>query len=318
MKKHPDDVVPESEMEKCFGTKKKCNRNCTLKKFCLSEAKEHTEDRRRRKFRETEYNDDVNPEAETAHVKRDYVREQEQADIDEQEAISAIESLDVPARVRRELKEALRRRSEIEEEREGMCEMLNRLGEMFVFDQTGFEVMFFQALSGVNSSQLSKIRGCTKQNTSKKIMRGRKRLTAYRKDHQTGKMNGLELGVYYFVFVRKMSCRKAAEHLGICKTKVWEIEKKLKKQNFAADKKTHVSRVSHVFRKKTDGKPLTSGEETIYQDVIDTKKSIREVSKKYHCPASTVFSLRKRFSLRTKNSDSYFSEAQRNGESGYV
>lgn len=301
MKKHPDDVVPESEMEKCFGTKKKCNRNCTLKKFCLSEAKEHTEDRRRRKFRETEYNDDVNPEAETAHVKRDYVREQEQADIDEQEAISAIESLDVPARVRRELKEALRRQSEIEEEREGMCEMLNRLGEMYVFDQTGFEVLLFQTLNGLNAAQLSKIKGCTKQNISKKIMRGRKRLTAYRKEFSGGKMNGRELGVYFYVFVRKMSFRKAAEHLGCSWITVLRTARKLQESNFACIKKTHVSRVCHVFRKKTEGKPLTEGEQTIYQDVMNEEKTVREVSKKYRCSASTVFSLRKRFRNVSKN-----------------
>ena len=169
MKKRPDDEVPESEMEKCFGTKRKCDRNCPLKAFCLSEAKERTEDRRRKKFRETEYIDEVNTEAETAHVKRDYVREPEQYDMDEREAVRAIDALDVPARVRRELKEALRRRGEIEEEREGMCEMLNRLGEMYVFDQTGFEVLLFQTLNGLNAAQLSKIRGCTKQNISKKI-----------------------------------------------------------------------------------------------------------------------------------------------------
>lgn len=294
MKKHPDDVVPESEMEKCFGTKKKCNRNCTLKKFCLSEAKEHTEDRRRRKFRETEYNDDVNPEAETAHVKRDYVREQEQADIDEQEAISAIESLDVPARVRRELKEALRRRSEIEEEREGMCEMLNRLGEMYVFDQTGFEVLLFQTLNGLNAAQLSKIKGCTKQNISKKIMRGRKRLTAYRKEFSGGKMNGRELAVYYYIFVKKKSNRETARILGITHPTVSSIVEKLTKQKIALSKRTHVSRVCHIFRKKTEGKPLTDCEEAIYQDVMDEEKTIREVSKKYRCSASTVFSLRKK------------------------
>ena len=297
----------DEEMAACFGTKKKCDRDCPMKKYCQEEAKEHAEDRRRRKFREAEFHDEMDPESGAGHVKRGFASEEEDRrnnDIDPAELIRAIEQLDAPANVRRELKDAVLRREANEANRETMGEMLTRLGEMFVFDQTGFEVMFFQALSGVNSSQLSKIRGCTKQNTSKKLKRGRERLTAYRKDHQTGKMNGRELGVYYFVFVRKMSYRKAAEQLGINAMTVSRTVKKLQKTNLACYKKTHVSRVSHVFRKKTDGKPLTSGEETIYQDVIDKKKSIREVSKKYHCPASTVFSLRKRFSGVTKNSDS--------------
>jgi len=220
----------DEEMAACFGTKKKCDRDCQMKHYCQEEAKEHAEDRRRRKFRETEFHDEMDPESGAGHVKRGFSSEEEDRrnnDIDPAELIRAIEQLDAPANVRRELKDAVLRREANEANRETMGEMLTRLGEMFVFDQTGFEVMFFQALSGVNSSQLSKIRGCTKQNTSKKLKRGRERLTAYRKDHQTGKMNGRELGVYYFVFVRKMSYRKAAEHLGINAMTVSRTVKKL-------------------------------------------------------------------------------------------
>ena len=40
--------VSDEEMEACFGTRRKCDRNCRMKQYCQEEAKEHAEDRRRR------------------------------------------------------------------------------------------------------------------------------------------------------------------------------------------------------------------------------------------------------------------------------
>lgn len=294
----------DEEMAVCFGTKRKCNRKCRMKVYCADEAKEKTEDVRRRQFRETPFLDEMDSESDDHHANREYLARQEQQDEDVSsgEIIRAIEMLDVPDHVREGLKKLCRRREEEERRRDETKEMLSRLGELYVFDPTGFEALFFQVLSGCNQSTLAKMHQCTKQNISKKMNKGKERLAAHRERKLNGKtMTSRELAVYYYVFVEKKSRRETARVLGLGKSTVAEIAEKLTKAKFAPDKKTHIPRAVKIFRKKTAGEELSDVEKAIYQDIMNGEKSVRSLAKRYKCSVSIIVSLRKLKNGRTKN-----------------
>ena len=228
----------DEEMAVCFGTKTKCPLNCRMKEYCRDEAKEKMKEKRRKQFRESQYIDEMDATSDKHSVNRDYLAEQEHVEeASTSEVNSAISSMDLPESVREKLKRLYANQERREAERENMKDMLHRLGELYVFDPMGFEVLFFKILNGCNQSALAKMHKCTKQNISKKLVKGKERMAAYRKAMDGGKMSERELSVYYFVCVKKMSCRKAAESLGIGKTAVWKTIKKLANHNINADKK---------------------------------------------------------------------------------
>ena len=288
----------EEEMAACFGTKTRCGRNCPMKKFCADEAKEKTEESRRRQFRETPFIEEMDSESDDHHASRAYLARQEQQgeDVTTEEIIRAIEMLDVPDRAREELKRLCARREEEEKRRDETKEMLSRLGELFVFDPAGFEALFFQVLNGCNQSTLAKMHRCTKQNISKKLNKGKERLAEHRKRtaRNGAPMSGRELAVYYYIFVKKKSRRETARILGITHPTVSSVVEKLTKQKFALSKKTHVSRAVKIFRKETAGEELSDAEKIIYKDIMDGEKSIRSLAKRYKCPVSIIVSLRKK------------------------
>jgi len=295
----------DEEMAACFGTKRKCNRNCPMKKFCADEAKEKTEDARRKQFRETAFLDEMDSESDEHHANRAYLigREHESEETPPEEILRAIDALEVPERTKAALKAVCKRREEEEKARDATKEMLSRLGELYVFDQQGFEALFFQILNGCNQSTLARMHQCSKQNISKKMTKGKERLAAHR---ERAAMNGAglsgrDLGIYFYVYVKKMSHRSVAKILGISKTTVSNIVKKLAKQKFAVAKKTHMPRAVKVFRKKTAGEPLSETEQAIYHDIIHGEKSVRELAKRYRCSVSTVVSLRKQYRELPKN-----------------
>lgn len=226
----------DKEMESCFGTKTKCNRNCRMKEYCLSEAKEKKEETRRRKFRETPFLDELDSESEDHHANRDYLAKQEQPgeETTSDEIIRAIKMLDVPDTVRNELKRLCKQRDKEEKQRIETKELLARLGELFVFNPAGFEAMFFQILTGCNQTMLAKMHQCSKQNISKRLAKDRKTFAEYK---QKGKpMSGRELAVYYYAFVKKESRRETARILGIPKSTVQDITQKLFIQKVLPDK----------------------------------------------------------------------------------
>ena len=296
-----------AEIEVCFGTKRRCNRNCHLKDLCANKAKEKTEDARRKQFRETEFIDAMDSESDDHHVNREFLIEQERAeDTSGFDVYGAIDAMDAPEPIRAELKRLYERREERDKGREEAKEMLSRLGELYVFDQQGFEALFFQILTGCNQSMIARMHRCSKQNISKKLTKGKERLAAHRKQTAARgrEMSGRELAIYYYVFVKKISRREAARVLGLGKTTVAEIAEELTKAKFAPDKKTHMPRAVKVFRKKTSGEELSETELAIYNDITDEKNSVREMAKRYRCSVSTVVSMRKYNRGRTKNASS--------------
>lgn len=222
----------DEEMTACFGTKTRCTRNCRMKEYCLDEAKEKMKEKRRKQFRESKYIDEMDATTDTHNVNREYLAEQEHnEEADASEINSAINAMDLPESVREKLKRLYADRERRDAERENMKDMLHHLGELYVFDPMGFEVLFFKVLNGCNQSMLAKMHRCTKQNISKKLVKGRERLAAYRAATDGGKMSERELSVYYFVCVKKMSCRKTAEIIGINAMAVSRIVKKFEKSN---------------------------------------------------------------------------------------
>ena len=228
----------DEEMTACFGTKTRCTRNCRMKEYCLDEAKEKMKEKRRKQFRESKYIDEMDATTDTHNVNREYLAEQEHVEeASKREVNSAINAMDLPESIRDSLKKLYAAQERRDAERENMKDMLHHLGELYVFDPMGFEVLFFKVLNGCNQSMLAKMHRCTKQNISKKLVKGRERLAAYRAATDGGKLTERELSVYYFVCVKKMSCRKTAEILGISKTTAWEISKKFNNLKFTSDKK---------------------------------------------------------------------------------
>lgn len=296
-----------AEIEICFGTKRRCNRECHLKELCASEAKEKTEDARRKQFRETEFIDAMDSESDDHHVNREFLTEQERTeDTSGFDVYGAIDAMDAPEPIRAELKRLYERREERDKGREDAKEMLSRLGELYVFDQQGFEALFFQILTGCNQSMIARMHRCSKQNISKKLTKGKERLAAHRKQTAARgrEMSGRELGVYFYVFMKKLTIRKTAEILGISHTAVRKIIQKLEKSKLAVSKKTHLPRAVKVFRKKTAGEELSETELAIYNDITNEKNSIREAAKKYRCSVSTVVSMRKQSGRFPKNASS--------------
>jgi Mor family transcriptional regulator len=295
----------DEEMAACFGTKTKCDRKCPMKALCKDEAKEKTEEARRKQFRETPFIDEMDADSDEHHANRRYLigKDSEGDEASPEEIVRAIEMLEVPERTKAALKAVCKRHEANEKARDATKEMLARLGELYVFDPQGFEALFFQVLNGCNQSTLARMHQCSKQNISKKLVKGKERLETHRaRVAMNGAgLSGRDLGIYFYVYVKKFSQRKTASILGIGKSTVSNVVKKLAKQKFAVAKKTHLARAVKVFRKKTAGEPLSETEQSIYHDIIHGGKSVRELAKRYRCSVSTVVSLRKQNWKWTKN-----------------
>ena len=291
-----NDAVPVSDeqMAKCFGKYRSCGRNCRLKEVCLGKAREQEDERRRKKYREASYIDGM--DAGAGHVAPDFdAAESEERIPDDSEIVSAIGQLDVSDRCRRELLRIFRTKAGNEAAEGVALELLRRLGEMYVNDQTGFEVLFFQILAGGNQAALARRRGCSKQNINKIVAKGKKRLEAYRKivaEHPECRLTSREIAVYHFVAVERYSYRKTGLFLGICKDTVRKIALGLSAKGFSCAMLTPIPRVAKIFAKIRRGEDVKNAEMAIFEAVCAPEKSLREAAKTFHCSYELIRKIR--------------------------
>ena len=285
--------VSDDQMVKCFGKYRSCARKCRLKEVCLGKYREQEEEHRQKKYRETSYIDGMDAGAE--HVAPDFEAAGPESDPDDEEIASAIEQLDVSDRCRREMQKIHLAKAQDEEARGDGLELLRRLGEMYVNDPTGFEVLFFQILAGGNQAALARQRGCSKQNINKIVAKGKKRLEAYRQmvaRHPECRLTSREIAVYHFVAVEHCSYRQTGAFLGISKDTARRIALGLPAKGFSCAILTSVPRVAKIFQKIRQGEPLKNAERVIFEDVCDKKRTLRAAAKNYHCSHELVRRIR--------------------------
>ena len=287
--------VSDEQMGRCFGKSKNCGWNCRLKELCLDKYREQEEEKRRRRYREAHYIDGMDPGA--GHVSPDFAPENAETDRDvsPDEVFAAIDHLDVSDRCRRELLETFRARAEGEAAEGAVLELLRRLGEMYVNDQTGFEVLFFQILAGGNQAALARQRRCSKQNINKIVAKGKKRLEAYRQmvaQRPECRLTSREIAVYHFVAVEHCSYRQTGVFLGIGKDTVRRIALGLSAKGFSCAVLTPVQRVVKIFAKIKRGEEVKNAEMAIFEAVCAPGKSLRSAAKTFHCSYETVRKMR--------------------------
>ena len=285
--------VSDEQMVKCFGKYRSCVRKCRLKEVCLGKYREQEEEHRRKKYREASYIDGMDAGAE--HVAPDFEAAGPESDPDDEEIASAIEQLDVSDRCRRAMLKIQRAKAEDEEARGDGLELLRRLGEMYVNDPTGFEVLFFQILAGGNQAALARRRGCSKQNINKIVAKGKKRLEAYRAviaENPACRLTSREIAVYHFAVVENCSYRKTGKFLGISKDTVRKTVLGLAAKGFSGAILTSIPRVAKIFQKIRPGEPLKNAERVIFEDVCDKKRTLRAAAKNFHCSHELVRRIR--------------------------
>ena len=287
--------VSDAQISQCFGKNKSCARECRLKAVCLGKFQENEEEKRRRRYREAQYIDGMDPGS--GHVSPDFEPESTETNtgFSADEVFDAIDQLDVSDGCRRELLRIFRARTEGEAAEGAVLELLRRLGEMYVNDQTGFEVLFFQVLAGGNQAALSRQRGCSKQNINKIVAKGKKRLEAYRQmvaRHPECRLTSREIAVYHFVAVEKCSYRRTGVFLGIGKDTVRRIALGLSAKGFSCAILTPVPRVVKIFAKIKRGEEVTNAEQAIFEAVCAPERSLRAAAKLYHCSYETIRKMR--------------------------
>ena len=287
--------VSDEQMGRCFGKSKNCGRNCRLKELCLDKYREQEEEKRRQRYREAHYIDGM--DASSGHVAPNFDLENSDTDdaCADDEVFAAIDQLDVSDRCRRELLRILRARTDGEAAKGAALELLRRLGEMYVNDQTGFEVLFFQILAGGNQAALARQRGCSKQNINKIVAKGKKRLEAYRQmvaRHPECRLTSREIAVYHFVAVEHCSYRQTGAFLGISKDTARRIALGLSAKGFSCAILTSVPRVVKIFAKIKRGEEVKNAEMAIFEAVCAPGKSLRSAAKAFHCSYETVRKMR--------------------------
>ena len=289
-----DAPVSDEQMTKCFGNHRNCDRNCRLKEVCQGKAREQEDERRRKKYREAHYIDGM--DSGSGHVSPDFnAVENDERISEDSEIVSAIKELNVSDRCRRELLRIFRARKDGEAAESAALELLRRLGEMYVNDQTGFEVLFFQVLADGNQVELARRRGCSKQNINKIVARGKKRLEAYRKivaEHPECRLTSREIAVYHFFAVEGFSYRKTGLFLGLGKDTVRKIALGMTAKGFPCAILTPIPRVVKIFAKIRHGEKLKNGEMAIFEAVCSPERSLRSAAKLYHCSYETIRKMR--------------------------
>lgn len=241
--------VSDEQMAKCFGKHRSCDRNCRLKEVCLDAFREKEEDRRRHQFRETAYIDEM--DADAPHVSPDFVSGGNVPGGEtEEEILAAIEQLDLSDECRTALRQLVGRKTDEADTKLALLDMLRKLGEVYVCDPVGFEVLFFQVLAGGSQAALAKARGCTKQNVNKSMARGKIRLEAYRQmaaQYPECRLSPRELAVFHAVELEGMTYRQAAEIVGCSRETIRRVCQNLRLKGVKCAKK-------HPGRKKGNKK----------------------------------------------------------------
>lgn len=236
------------QIERCFGKYRSCSLDCRLKEVCRGKFREQEEERSRKRFREARYVDEM--DASANHAAADFAAADSRPETSDAEILEAIDALDLSDECRTALRTLVSRKNEAENTRDALRDMLRKLGEMYVADPVGFEVLFFQVLANGNQAELAKMRGCTKQNVNKSASRGQKRLEAYRetvRQHPECRLSFRELAVFHAVELDGMTCREAAAVLGCSRETVRRVCQKLRQKGVKCAKK-------HPGRRKGDKK----------------------------------------------------------------
>ena len=244
-----DSEVSDEQMVKCFGKYRNCTKNCRLKEVCLDKKREEERELRQRRYREANYIDEMDSTGNHSAVEYQ-VESKPEAEPSEKEIFEAIEYLDVSEKCRLELRKIYRLKLERERTDEAIRELVRKMGELYIHDPTGFEVLFFQILAGGNQKQLAEKRGCSKQNINKIIANGKKRLEAYRElieDNPECRLSSREIAVYHAVEIEGLSYRKAAAMVGCSFRTIGNIAQKIRLKGIKMHKK-------HRGRKKATGK----------------------------------------------------------------
>lgn len=290
-----DMQVPDEQIVQCFGKHGACTRICRLKDICLEKHREQEKEKRQRRYRETCYIDGM--DATAGHVAPDFSigKDAGEDDFPSSEVASAIERLDVSEQCRRDLRRLFRAKADGEADEEKSVELLRRLGEMYINDPTGFEVLFFQALSGGNQAALARRRGCTKQNINKIVAKGRQRLAAYRQmvqSHPECRLTSREIAVYYYVVVERCSLRRAGVLLGIGKDTVKRTILGLSSKGFSCDILTPKRPIMRILRKILRNESLNHAEMAVVESVCTFGKSLRQMAKTFSCSHETIRKIR--------------------------
>ena len=231
-----DSPVSDGQMARCFGKKNRCDLNCRLKTVCLDKYREQQEDKRRSRFREAEYIDGM--DASSGHTVRPF--DDNDGTASDEEVRAAVDQLDLPDSCRRKLMQCVSSRESRETADAVRIDLVHRLGEIYVYDPTGFEIMFFQILAGGNQAALARKRGCTKQNINKIVAKGKKRLEAYRQmtaRNPECRLTPREMAVFHAVELDGLTYRQAADVIGCSTTTIFNIEQKMRSKGIKMSKK---------------------------------------------------------------------------------
>lgn len=265
--------VSDAEMAKCFGSRKNCARHCRLKEICLGKHREEREERNHARHRETVYIDSM--DAEGDHVAPDWPNQPAPVSRYDAEPYPCAPGETLPA--------------------DDIREMLRRLGEMYVNDPTGYDMLFFKVLADGNQAALARKRGCTKQNINKCAANGGKRLEAYRammQKHPECRLTPEEIAVYHFVGIERFSYRQTGIILGISKDKVRKIAFGMTEKGFSCAILTEKSRIVKIFAKIRKGVKLNRAEKAIFEAVCAPGKSLRKTAKEYKCSYGLIRKIR--------------------------
>ena len=292
-----NDEVPVSDeqMAKCFGKYRNCGRNCRLKEVCQDKCREQQEEYNRRKFRERTYTDAMDAEGDRVGQEWKDHAPDEVSHITAEDLRAVIGELDLPKAYITALQKLIDARAVQESSRHALLDMLRKLGEVYVCDPVGFEVLFFQVLAGGNQASLARLRGCTKQNINKIVAKGKKRLEAYRqmvRKHPECRLTSREIAVYYYVAVEHCSYRQTGAFLGIGKDTVRKTALGLTEKGFSCAILTRVPRVAKIFQKIRRNEVLTNAEQAIFEVVCSPDRSLREAAKEFRCSHETVRKIR--------------------------
>ena len=225
----------------CFGKYRNCQHECRLKEVCQGKKREEEREQRQKQFREARYIDEM--DAESNHSAAGYRAAENRETGPEESAdeiFNAIDQLDISDRSRRELRRIYRLKLERESTEDAVRELMRKMGELYIHDPTGFEVLFFQILAGGNQKLLAEKRGCTKQNINKMIAHGKRRLQAYQEmigQKPECRLTSREIAVFHAVEIGGMTYRQTAAIIGCSFRTVGNIAQRMREKGIKLHKK---------------------------------------------------------------------------------
>lgn len=213
----------EEEIVKCYGVRQNCpEEDCPWRGPCLDHAREEAEEQRRQNYEQAEYTEAMDEGG--THTLADFKRRPGEDDAQFHSVMRMIDELSFAETDRDALKRLCRARIEEKDSEERILDLLRRMGELYVHDPVGFEVMFFQILAGGSQAALARERDCSRQNINKMVTRGKRRYQRYLNAvhfRPGARLSMVELAVYRAIELERMSYRQAA---AVCGCSLWKIQ----------------------------------------------------------------------------------------------